>query len=102
MTYRYEGPSDFFEYPAGSNKFYSPGQNIPIGKEDALHHVRSGHRFEGLTREDAGAAEPRPSELKPMSDKGTPIEDANVSNAPTAPVAAGQPASSPSGVSEKN
>lgn len=93
MTYRYEGPSDFFGY---GGKFYSPGQNVPISKEEAIHHVRAGHRFEGLTREEAGVAEPRMAELKPIGDDGTPIENAPVSNAPVVPVAAGQPSPAPS------
>lgn len=92
MTYRYEGPADFLEFPGGSNKFYTPGQNVPISKDDAIPLIRRGHRFEGLTLDDVGVAEPRQPELQPIGNDGTPITDAIVSSAPVTSAPSAAPA----------
>ena len=95
MSFRYQGPSDFFSY---GDKFYKPGQVVPISKAEAEHMMRySTHRFEGINQEDVPQAEPVTAAPQPIGDDGTPIKDATIFGgevkpitAPPSPVAAGQ------------
>lgn len=66
---RYIGPSDNFEFPAGSGKFYQPGDNIPISKELEEHHaVWGGHQFDGAEFDAPAAPMPPHDDPKPFVD----------------------------------
>lgn len=47
MPYRWTPPPGFASFEL-NGKTYLPGEMVPISKENALHHMKHGHVFEGL------------------------------------------------------
>lgn len=62
MAYKWTPPPGYAEFHIpGDPKTYRPGDMVPITKAMALHHMESGHAWEGLEAPDLPGPSGMPS-----------------------------------------